>query len=192
MKPRFWRRQRANEMEFIPLDIEEKRDIAAKDIAEKLNLNSGAEIHVCLADDMHPYNCDGMFGGRCIHCEGAESENHNPATCALCRWDEEEEPEPVDLRDELDRNYPRRIDPFMDEINRREDAKFWLIVLAVVLGLVAFLHFVVLPWVMQPIEKAEAPEFIDDAFICSHIHEYPFEQHEAITRYCIDLKKRGL
>jgi len=42
-----------------------------------------------MADDMHPYNCDGMFGGRCIHCEEVVEDGHNPKTCALCNWDNE-------------------------------------------------------------------------------------------------------
>lgn len=42
------------------------------------------EIHICRASDMHPYNCDGMFGGRCEHCERLKNEWHDPATCALC------------------------------------------------------------------------------------------------------------
>jgi hypothetical protein len=44
------------------------------------------EVFACYADDMHPYNCDGMFGGSCIHCEEKESEDHKVATCALCRY----------------------------------------------------------------------------------------------------------
>lgn len=29
-------------------------------------------------------DCDGVFGGRCEHCERAKIEGHDPATCALC------------------------------------------------------------------------------------------------------------
>jgi len=49
-----------------------------------------SKIHVCYADDMHPYNCDGVFGGRCIHCEGVVSKTHNPDTCMLCHYLDED------------------------------------------------------------------------------------------------------
>lgn len=42
-------------------------------------------IHICQADDMHPYNCDGIFGGKCVHCEGEKTETHDPKTCELCK-----------------------------------------------------------------------------------------------------------
>lgn len=41
-------------------------------------------IHVCTADDMHPYNCLG--DGKCIHCDAKVTDNHNPKNCALCNW----------------------------------------------------------------------------------------------------------
>lgn len=42
------------------------------------------EVHICHASDMHPYNCDGQFGGACEHCERKKTDDHDPATCALC------------------------------------------------------------------------------------------------------------
>jgi len=42
------------------------------------------EIFMCSASDMHPYNCDYPYGGRCEHCERLKTEHHDPATCALC------------------------------------------------------------------------------------------------------------
>lgn len=66
--------------------LKQKRTDAVKAIKQK----TGAEaIHVCMADDMHPYNCDGMFGGSCIHCERVVEDGHNPDTCALCNWDKD-------------------------------------------------------------------------------------------------------
>ena len=41
-------------------------------------------MHLCSVEDMHPYNCDTAFGGTCVHCERKKTENHDPATCALC------------------------------------------------------------------------------------------------------------
>ena len=52
-------------------------------IRKQFNLTETAQIHVCLADDMHPYNCDGAFGGECIHCDQVRDEDHNPDTCAF-------------------------------------------------------------------------------------------------------------
>jgi hypothetical protein len=49
----------------------------------------GKEVFICYADDMHPYNCDGMFGGRCIHCETVKTEDHSPEKCALCNFFDE-------------------------------------------------------------------------------------------------------
>lgn len=42
------------------------------------------QIHICMASDMHPYNCDGVFGGQCDHCERKVTEYHHPKNCALC------------------------------------------------------------------------------------------------------------
>ncbi len=47
------------------------------------------KIFICTASDMHPYNCDGMFGGRCEHCEKKRFEGHNPDTCVLCNYFDE-------------------------------------------------------------------------------------------------------
>jgi hypothetical protein len=44
----------------------------------------GSYIHICMSSDMHPYNCDGMFGGECEHCERAITKYHHPKDCALC------------------------------------------------------------------------------------------------------------
>lgn len=66
--------------------LKQKREEAIKAIAEKTGATA---IHVCMADDMHPYNCDGMFGGSCIHCEAKIEKGHNPKTCALCNWDKD-------------------------------------------------------------------------------------------------------
>lgn len=46
---------------------------------------------------------------------------------------------------------------------------------------------------LVPVSNASEKEtYIDDAYICSHIHEYPIEQHKPILDYCIDLHERGL
>lgn len=34
------------------------------------------------ASNFHPFECDGK--GKCIHCDRAKTERHDPATCALC------------------------------------------------------------------------------------------------------------
>jgi ferredoxin len=41
-------------------------------------------IHFCTADDMHPYNCYGQ--GKCIHCDKAVQEDHDPNSCPLCNY----------------------------------------------------------------------------------------------------------
>lgn len=64
--------------------LEDKRKTATKSIEKKTGAKN---LMVCMADDMHPYNCDGMFGGSCIHCESKVEKEHNPKTCALCNWD---------------------------------------------------------------------------------------------------------
>lgn len=46
-------------------------------------------MHYCTASDMHPYNCEGRQGG-CIHCLEKTTKDHDPQTCALCNWDQEE------------------------------------------------------------------------------------------------------
>ena len=66
------------------MNLEQKREKAHKAISKAFGTK---QVHVCMADDMHPYNCDGMFGGRCIHCEARVEKGHNPKTCALCNWD---------------------------------------------------------------------------------------------------------
>jgi hypothetical protein len=66
--------------------LKQKREEATKAIAKK-HKTTASKIHVCMADDMHPYNCDGMFGGSCIHCEMRIERGHDPKTCALCNWD---------------------------------------------------------------------------------------------------------
>lgn len=62
----------------------------------------------------------------------------------------------------------------------------WVIILA---GFVAILHLAVEPNILP---KAQASVIEDDSYICTHIGEYPIEQHKAITSYCTDLMKRGL
>ena len=37
---------------------------------------------LCAADDMHPYHCLGP--GKCQHCDRTKTDQHQPATCALC------------------------------------------------------------------------------------------------------------
>ena len=32
--------------------------------------------------NFHPYECDGP--GKCVHCDRAFTDAHDPATCALC------------------------------------------------------------------------------------------------------------
>lgn len=48
---------------------------------EKCTVHSKNKIE-CSAEDMHPYECDGL--GHCIHCDKGKNERHNPETCALC------------------------------------------------------------------------------------------------------------
>lgn len=68
------------------MTLEQRRE----EEAENIKRQTGArEVRICMADDMHPYNCDGMFGGRCIHCERVVEDRHNPETCALCNWDKD-------------------------------------------------------------------------------------------------------
>lgn len=66
--------------------LKQKREEAYRKIEKQTD---SRDIHILMADDMHPYNCDGAFGGRCIHCEERLEEGHDPNTCALCRWDED-------------------------------------------------------------------------------------------------------
>lgn len=66
--------------------LEEKRNSMLKKVSKQFN---SKQVHICMADDMHPYNCNGMFGGSCIHCESKVEKGHNPKTCALCNWDSE-------------------------------------------------------------------------------------------------------
>lgn len=40
--------------------------------------------------------------------------------------------------------------------------------------------------------EVKAAPIVDDTYICTHIHEYPIEQHEAILDYCVGLMERGL
>lgn len=66
--------------------LKAKREKSEQIIREK---TGAQEIHVCMADDMHPYNCNGMYGGNCIHCEGVVEDGHDPNSCALCNWNKE-------------------------------------------------------------------------------------------------------
>lgn len=72
------------------MSLEKQREEATKEVAEKFGADP-TKVHVCMADDMHPYNCDGMFGGSCIHCERKVEEGHDPETCALCNFFDDEE-----------------------------------------------------------------------------------------------------
>ena len=72
------------------MSLEKKREEAAKNISEQFGADV-TKIHVCMADDMHPYNCDGMFGGRCIHCERLVEDGHDPETCCLFNFFEDDE-----------------------------------------------------------------------------------------------------
>ncbi len=47
------------------------------------------QILICTFSDMHPYNCDGMFGGSCENCEKKKFKGHNPKTCGLCNWNKD-------------------------------------------------------------------------------------------------------
>ncbi len=60
----------------------------------------------------------------------------------------------------------------------------WVLIVA---GFVTILHLTVEP----KLPRAEAKR-VDDSVICSHVSEYPIEQHGAIIKYCVDLQKRGL
>jgi len=42
------------------------------------------EYFVVTADDLHPYECNGMYGGSCKHCDRLKTEEHDPDTCELC------------------------------------------------------------------------------------------------------------
>lgn len=46
-----------------------------------IRLATAPIVHLCVASDLHPYECDGEEGG-CEHCCG----KHPPETCWLC-WD---------------------------------------------------------------------------------------------------------
>lgn len=67
------------------MSLKKKREEALNGISETTGA-APANIHVCMADDMHPYNCDGMFGGSCIHCERKKEDGHNPDKCSLCNF----------------------------------------------------------------------------------------------------------
>lgn len=68
--------------------LKKKREEALKEISKSTGADPSV-IHICMADDMHPYNCDGMFGGSCIHCERTKEDGHDPDNCALCNWDKD-------------------------------------------------------------------------------------------------------
>jgi hypothetical protein len=34
------------------------------------------------AENFHPYECDGP--GKCVHCDRADHEDHDPGDCELC------------------------------------------------------------------------------------------------------------
>jgi hypothetical protein len=41
-----------------------------------------ADVHFDGAENFHPFECDGK--GKCRHCDRRKTEDHDPATCALC------------------------------------------------------------------------------------------------------------
>lgn len=88
-------------------------------------------------------------------------------------------------------NYDRRRQDWLAELNRGEREMFWV---KFILWVFIFLLGATLANSLIPVSNAaeEKDTYIDDTFICTHIHEYPIEQHKAITDYCIDLAKRGL
>lgn len=51
----------------------------------------GKKVLIFTTSDMHPYNCDGMYSGRCEHCERKKFKGHNPENCALCNFFEDEQ-----------------------------------------------------------------------------------------------------
>ncbi len=53
--------------------------------------NDDAGIFLCTQFDMHPYECGGSEEG-CFHCKSVALDNHDPATCALCHYMDEEVP----------------------------------------------------------------------------------------------------
>lgn len=65
--------------------LEERRKEGKEKIKKDFKIKNN-NIYVCMSDDMHPYNCDGVFGGRCIHCESRVEKGHNPKICALCNY----------------------------------------------------------------------------------------------------------
>jgi hypothetical protein len=52
------------------------------------------------AENFHPFECDGK--GKCRHCDRRKTEDHDPATCALCTPQED----PEAARYEPTRNAP--------------------------------------------------------------------------------------
>lgn len=85
--------------------------------------------------------------------------------------------------------YGHTKDP-LKEINFWERYEKGMAILCGLILLVAFLHFVVEPNIH--LKKAEAAPLQDDTYICTHIGDYPIEQHKAITSYCYSLMERGL
>lgn len=51
----------------------------------------GTFVHVCTAENFHPYECGGTDEG-CIHCKGEKTEHHDPEGCAMCKGYDEEPP----------------------------------------------------------------------------------------------------
>lgn len=51
------------------------------------------------ADNLHPYECNGR--DECVHCDRRHTDDHDPATCALCDPEYDWQPNPYrDQRDE--------------------------------------------------------------------------------------------
>ena len=42
-------------------------------------------VFVCVAENMHPYNCNGPR--RCVHCDRKTTEHHKVSRCEFCRGD---------------------------------------------------------------------------------------------------------
>lgn len=78
-----------------------------------------------------------------------------------------------------------------DEWRREEQVKGWT---RFILWMVVFLLGATIVNNLVSVSSAQEkePTPIDDAYICSRVHEYPIAQHEAILEYCIGLMERGL
>lgn len=62
----------------------------------------------------------------------------------------------------------------------------------IVLGVLFFGALLLDKFVLVSSAQEKETRTKDDSYICTHIHEYPIEQHRAILDYCKGLMERGL